>query len=709
MPPGRNDPCPCGSGRKYKVCCQFGDASQARDRAAAVSPSRRGAPRRGPHRTEVLEGIRKEVEWAADAFALPIAVADIRSPRPVAVLVTAGDLVVHTDILGSLRGEPAAVAEALERGLTSAAGSAAGSAGAWPERVVVRHAEVAAELGPRLRGQEVAVEVGDAPGLAAAATSLLDHMAGWSLWPPPCTTERWRGWDLPGSLVGELFDAAADFYRVAPWTVVENLQAPRALLPAGRSWSCCVMGAGGDEFGLAMYGDPEDFARTATRGLAGGLAGMAGPVVSVTFDRVREVPAAAMHEVRTNGWKLAGPAAYPRLMTINTPGGGVSEACAQDLLLLLRALPAWADAHADELCQEAESRVPMAATRWTHAATGVVLEYAGTRGLFDDEEDEIAGAGRPVLSPEIQEELQEIVADVRRELGPDVSSDAFSAEVNRRIAPVMGALNSRPQAELGGLSPDQVRALLTADWEDPTGVVRLNRELGGGDVASAPFVANARLLLEAGLDTGALPATQSGNLKPALVGTLLPRMAWVDARAAVVSREYHTRTQEGDHRELHRLRVVCEQAGLITRRSLRYDLDDEARRLVHPGHAGNLLARLFVAWFRRFNLAYGTAWAWPELQHQLAFTFHRLPAAAREWRTADQLLDDVVLPFALDALLDREEGRSDASSALEILVLNELAGFGLLERGVQGGGRRLAPTVSFRAAPLLSRFFRVQW
>jgi SEC-C motif len=21
MPPGRNDPCPCGSGRKYKKCC----------------------------------------------------------------------------------------------------------------------------------------------------------------------------------------------------------------------------------------------------------------------------------------------------------------------------------------------------------------------------------------------------------------------------------------------------------------------------------------------------------------------------------------------------------------------------------------------------------------------------------------------------------------------------------------------------------------
>jgi hypothetical protein len=259
----------------------------------------------------------------------------------------------------------------------------------------------------------------------------------------------------------------------------------------------------------------------------------------------------------------------------------------------------------------------------------------------------------------------------------------------------MAALNSMPQAELCGHSPEQVRALLAADWEDSTGVVRLDRNLGESDVASAPFVANARMLLEAGLETGTLPATQSGNLKPALVGELLPRMAWVDERMVALSREYHSRTQEGDHRELHRLRVVCEQAGLITRRSVRYDLSDEARRLARPGHAGELFARLFVAWFRRFNLAYGTRCAWPELQHQLAFTVHRLAAVAGEWRTPEQLLDDVVLPFAIDALLNREEDR-DASIALEILVLDELAGFGLLERRVEFVEDPFARAVTFR-------------
>jgi hypothetical protein len=31
--PGRNDPCPCGSGKKYKRCCLLTDEASARERA----------------------------------------------------------------------------------------------------------------------------------------------------------------------------------------------------------------------------------------------------------------------------------------------------------------------------------------------------------------------------------------------------------------------------------------------------------------------------------------------------------------------------------------------------------------------------------------------------------------------------------------------------------------------------------------------------
>jgi len=36
---GRNDPCPCGSGRKYKVCCLAKD--QLRELEAAIITERR--------------------------------------------------------------------------------------------------------------------------------------------------------------------------------------------------------------------------------------------------------------------------------------------------------------------------------------------------------------------------------------------------------------------------------------------------------------------------------------------------------------------------------------------------------------------------------------------------------------------------------------------------------------------------------------------
>lgn len=56
--PGRNDPCPCGSGRKYKHCCLEKDEAAAREASAgaagAASPGSGGeAPARPPkHHTD---------------------------------------------------------------------------------------------------------------------------------------------------------------------------------------------------------------------------------------------------------------------------------------------------------------------------------------------------------------------------------------------------------------------------------------------------------------------------------------------------------------------------------------------------------------------------------------------------------------------------------------------------------------------------------
>ncbi|MGH6681278.1 MAG: SEC-C metal-binding domain-containing protein, partial [Bradyrhizobium sp.] len=38
---GRNEPCPCGSGRKYKQCCLAKDEAAASAARAAQAPTRR--------------------------------------------------------------------------------------------------------------------------------------------------------------------------------------------------------------------------------------------------------------------------------------------------------------------------------------------------------------------------------------------------------------------------------------------------------------------------------------------------------------------------------------------------------------------------------------------------------------------------------------------------------------------------------------------
>src|SRR5271166_5193355 len=37
--PGRNDPCPCGSGRKYKVCCAVAGPAARKDPAILAAPA----------------------------------------------------------------------------------------------------------------------------------------------------------------------------------------------------------------------------------------------------------------------------------------------------------------------------------------------------------------------------------------------------------------------------------------------------------------------------------------------------------------------------------------------------------------------------------------------------------------------------------------------------------------------------------------------
>ncbi|HEV8580706.1 MAG TPA: SEC-C metal-binding domain-containing protein [Thermoanaerobaculia bacterium] len=61
---GRNDPCPCGTGLKYKRCCLDADRTPARLISAAAAAWRRGAAGWGRQRRD--DALRRDTHRFAD-------------------------------------------------------------------------------------------------------------------------------------------------------------------------------------------------------------------------------------------------------------------------------------------------------------------------------------------------------------------------------------------------------------------------------------------------------------------------------------------------------------------------------------------------------------------------------------------------------------------------------------------------------------------
>jgi hypothetical protein len=362
MPPGRNSPCPCGSGRKYKRCCGSEEQSRPALRlipggAAAGTPDQPGGASPGSR------------PWEVDLIPVPVSLGDDRDARPGIVLVVADDLVLHQNVLPHPPSEPGAIAEAL----ASALRATAHASGAIPSAIQVRGTLLATALaGCDLPGTGPISPEKTLPGVDRAAKSLLGFLTG--------KTDRvtrlsggqtWRSWGLPAPLISELFRAAAAFYRAAPWRALENEDLLR-FESGGTAWSLCVMGAAGEEFGLALYEDRRDFERLIRAASpVKGFRAIRGMMLTVSFDRRQDLPAPMRKEILAAGWEVAAPDAYPVLMALNTPGGGVSEALARQVAAGLRAVAGFATRHGSELRRGRAGRY-----RWTDADSGATVSVA---------------------------------------------------------------------------------------------------------------------------------------------------------------------------------------------------------------------------------------------------------------------------------------------------------------------------------------------
>jgi hypothetical protein len=201
---------------------------------------------------------------------------------------------------------------------------------------------------------------------------MVEDLSGVDLWPPMSKPESWAAWQLPDTEVAALFRAAANFFRAAPWTTMADSSALEFAPREGSPWAGVVMGFGGEVFGLALYTEPEDLTDLLDddaleyEGL-GALGALKGRVITLFFEEAHELPRAMRREVARKGWEVVSPLAYPTLVALNTPGGGVRRA---DLGMLTEALTL-----VPEFLAETE-RADASGTfmaEWTSPETGTVV------------------------------------------------------------------------------------------------------------------------------------------------------------------------------------------------------------------------------------------------------------------------------------------------------------------------------------------------
>lgn len=279
-------------------------------------------------------------------------------------------------------------------------------------------------------------------------------------------------------------------------------------------------------------------------------------------------------------------------------------------------------------------------------------------------------------------------------------------DLNRHLARKADEYNARPQAELGGLSPEQMAQLLYGDWER-TGALRLREDLTAAELTNAPFVDDARTLLEYVRDAGPVKMTPAGNLPRAAVAALRPRLRLPETGNLVDLPWTPKQINEGDVHGLGIVRHVLLFARLLVRRKgLR--VSARGRTLLADEHAGALYALLFRTVFRTLDLrAFDRSDGHAGLQQTVAYSLYRLRSCAEEWSSPEALAEAAWLASARDAPNEFETRYADLRHwPFRSRVLMPLCDFGLLEERRLPAEKPWMAPVEYRKSPLYDRFLR---
>ncbi|HEX6749228.1 MAG TPA: SEC-C domain-containing protein [Longimicrobium sp.] len=309
--PQRNDPCPCGSGKKYKACCMGVDRDIDRTLRVVGGMLSHGEAPWNP-------AARAADAWEADVVPLAGGFRDEPDAAPAVVMVGAAGFILRADVLGNrptdVQGRARAVAEAV-----LAAGR---QVGVLPPTLHVRDEPLAGALGPELEPRGIAVVAAPMAELDDAIQSSIEHLMDDRALAFMRTLGSWRETETSPAELAAFHAAAAAFYRTAPWKRVSSDEVLVMTTEGAGTFLAVVMGSGGMEFGLVLYSneaDLDDLYEHDHEPMAA-LRQMRGYALTVGFERRSRLPRPMQREVASAGWEIAGDAAYPMLYGLRLPG-----------------------------------------------------------------------------------------------------------------------------------------------------------------------------------------------------------------------------------------------------------------------------------------------------------------------------------------------------------------------------------------------------
>jgi hypothetical protein len=329
-----------------------------------------------PQRRHDLRDLDIGTAWQIDLAPIPTRFTDDPSARAAILMLCANDVALHADFSFHAPSEYDDIAKLFEAAIDASAEASR----VHPTTVEVRFGEIAVPLARRLEPRGISVRIVDRmPRVQAAMVDVQSRVLGMDLSEGSdpdlglrmSSAGTWRGWGLPDDRIARLFSAAAAFYRAAPWSTVFDDTVIRCQRPGGDSWECIVLDDASMGQGLGLYARREDIVRDIAGDATGsGLPVRGGAVLLFTFDDADSLGRAAIREIRSAGWEVVASGVYPVLLSLDTPGGGVTSSQFQDLEAALVAIPAFVKENHDILTGEKEGSFPLV---WTDPIGGTVV------------------------------------------------------------------------------------------------------------------------------------------------------------------------------------------------------------------------------------------------------------------------------------------------------------------------------------------------